>query len=407
MDYISEASSGFSDGAEPMFAIIGYNNVVYWNSHAGPHNDATGFYTAMNAAINSFPSTNDFSLYKTFNQIEVSRGGSDISDISNLCWSLAGNPITYTIESNSNPGVVTPSINGNTLTLTGSSTSWGISNVTIRATSGSKESLFWSFDVYVFNNEDLILDIEDFETGDFTQFPWTFAYDADWTITTAPYEGSYCARSGVIGDSQRSDMVLTVDYDYPGFISFYKKISTQSSSTQNDYIYFLIDGSIMGQWNGEIDWSKETFELAPGTHLFKWIYLKDDKRASGSDCGWIDYIEFFGTGALPQSSLTAPSNVVTSTLGSDVVITWDSVSGATSYNVYSSSDPYGTFVLDNSSGTFNGTEWTVAAGETKKFYQVTASDGKAEIPKTIIVKKNNFTPSIKTIDPFDIKCISK
>ncbi|MBU4486061.1 MAG: hypothetical protein KKD38_03960 [Candidatus Delongbacteria bacterium] len=69
----------------------------------------------------------------------------------------------------------------------------------------------------------------------------------------------------------------------------------------------------------------------------------------------------------------APANLAMSVSGTDITLYWDAVSGATGYAVYSSVDPYGTFVLDET-GSFNGTEWTVSTPETKKFYFVTATN---------------------------------
>ncbi len=53
--------------------------------------------------------------------------------------------------------------------------------------------------------------------------------------------------------------------------------------------------------------------------------------------------------------LGIPQNVATSVTGSDLTVSWSGVTGATSYVVYSSDDPYGTFAIDNS-GSFNGTQ---------------------------------------------------
>nr|HXK50817.1 hypothetical protein [Clostridiales bacterium] len=83
-------------------------------------------------------------------------------------------------------------------------------------------------------------------------------------------------------------------------------------------------------------------------------------------------------------SLTAPTNVATSISGSDIVITWDAVAGASGYNVYSSADPYGTFNLVTTVGT---NSYTVATG-TKLFYYFTSTDAKTAAPKTIEVRKS-------------------
>jgi len=69
--------------------------------------------------------------------------------------------------------------------------------------------------------------------------------------------------------------------------------------------------------------------------------------------------------------LTAPQNVTTSLVGATIRLSWTAVPYATSYKIYSSSTPYGTFVEDTT-GTINGTQWTTNIVNVRKFYKVTA-----------------------------------
>ncbi|MBN2790172.1 MAG: hypothetical protein JXR69_08275, partial [Candidatus Delongbacteria bacterium] len=64
-----------------------------------------------------------------------------------------------------------------------------------------------------------------------------------------------------------------------------------------------------------------------------------------------------------------PSNIVTSVSGTDFVIDWDVAADATSYDVYSSDDPYGTFTLEANVGT---NQYVVPAETVKKFYYIVA-----------------------------------
>jgi len=70
-------------------------------------------------------------------------------------------------------------------------------------------------------------------------------------------------------------------------------------------------------------------------------------------------------------SLAAPENVIITQDGSDVTVTWDMVIGATSYNIYSDTDPYGTF--DTLEANTASTTWseTLPVG-VMKFYTITA-----------------------------------
>ncbi len=82
-----------------------------------------------------------------------------------------------------------------------------------------------------------------------------------------------------------------------------------------------------------------------------------------------DAVAWFGI-----STLAAPSNVDISVAGGDVTITWDAVTGATSYEVYSSDTPYEGFLLD-ASGEFHGTSWTSTIAGERKYYYVKAVQG--------------------------------
>lgn len=137
--------------------------------------------------------------------------------------------------------------------------------------------------------------VEDWESADFTAYTWTTSGNQPWQIlSTGSYEGQYTAKSGVIGNSQSSIMQLQIQVLEAGEISFYKKVSCEAASGTSfwDYLEFQINGVSKGKWAGEIGWSKESFQLAAGSYTLKWIYSKDSYYVGGSDCAWIDFIEF-------------------------------------------------------------------------------------------------------------------
>lgn len=130
--------------------------------------------------------------------------------------------------------------------------------------------------------------IEDFETGDFTKFPWEFGADADWTITSEfPYEGAFSAKSGQIGNQEDSELLITIDVAADCDISFYRSVSSEANY---DYLRFYIDDELTGSWAGEVPWEEVTYNINAGIHTFKWSYEKDQSVASGEDCAWIDFI---------------------------------------------------------------------------------------------------------------------
>ena len=131
--------------------------------------------------------------------------------------------------------------------------------------------------------------IEDFETGDFSNYPWEFSGAADWVINSNSYEGIYCAKSGSIGNSSHSTLIIELDVTAIGNISFWKKVSSEATY---DFLRFYIDGSLLDEWSGEDDWSEEIYSVTSGTHIFEWKYVKDTYVSIGDDCSWIDYIVF-------------------------------------------------------------------------------------------------------------------
>ncbi len=130
--------------------------------------------------------------------------------------------------------------------------------------------------------------VEDWETGDFSQFDWQTGGNANWNITNAnPYEGIYCARSGSIGNDQSSNLTISYNVVANGEISFFKKVSSESGY---DFLSFYIDNTLQENWSGEVAWSESSFPVNSGQHTFMWEYSKDASVATGSDLGWVDYI---------------------------------------------------------------------------------------------------------------------
>ena len=81
---------------------------------------------------------------------------------------------------------------------------------------------------------------------------------------------------------------------------------------------------------------------------------------------YIDNMYFFSAGPAGPASLT----IITSPSG--VSLSWDPIPGASSYTVYASDDPYGTYE-PALGGTYNGASWTGPAAAARKFYYVTAT----------------------------------
>jgi hypothetical protein len=131
--------------------------------------------------------------------------------------------------------------------------------------------------------------VEDFETEDFSQFPWSSYGDESWETTRSErHSGYYSARSGSIEDGEESTLEVSIDC-VPGYITFYYKVSCESGF---DKLTFYIDGLEQGKWSGQEDWAELTFSVREGTRTFKWAYSKDSSVSEGEDAAWIDDIVF-------------------------------------------------------------------------------------------------------------------
>ena len=145
--------------------------------------------------------------------------------------------------------------------------------------------------------------IEPFETGDFSLFDWQVDPTYPWTVTTTnPYEGTYCMKSGGAGVANVvSNMTVTVNIPADGLMSFFGKISCESSW---DYGYFYIDGVQKGSYTGAGNWAEKTFDVTAGDHTFQWRYTKDGSVNSNDDCFYVDYITFYKQPAPPVPGMT-------------------------------------------------------------------------------------------------------
>jgi hypothetical protein len=143
------------------------------------------------------------------------------------------------------------------------------------------------------------LQVEDFESGDFSAYEWVQAGNSDWTVVSENHEGSYGAKSGSITHDQSSSISYTMTVAAAGQISFWKKVSSEATY---DFLKFIIDGQVVESWSGNVAWSEETFDVEAGEHTFEWKYEKDYTMDGGQDCAWVDYIVFpAGGGSAPNA----------------------------------------------------------------------------------------------------------
>jgi hypothetical protein len=130
--------------------------------------------------------------------------------------------------------------------------------------------------------------VEDWETGDFSKFNWTSGGNLPWTITNVgTYEGVFSAKSGAIGHSQSSQLILNYDVPANDSIKFYCKTSSEPVA---DGFKFYLDNVLKVSYSGTTPWTYSSVPVTAGTHTFKFIYTKNGGTSTGSDCAWLDFI---------------------------------------------------------------------------------------------------------------------
>lgn len=205
-------------------------------------------------------------------------------------------------------------------------------------------------------------------TGDLTWVPqWLYTHD-----------GEDAARSGTISNLQQSTMTTTVSG--PCKVSFYWGISSEENY---DFMRFSIDDVEQEAISGEVGWTRKGYVLAPGPHVLKWSYSKDEYTAGGLDSGFVDQFgihfdndgdgfysdleSWFGTSDsnprdLPRTSLSHSSNSTT--------LTFPSVSGNDYRIEYSEDLQEWTARIFTATGSFSTWSDPNASTKQRRFYRV-------------------------------------
>ncbi len=128
------------------------------------------------------------------------------------------------------------------------------------------------------------------EAVDNIGFSWRTGRNASWFRQTdadySYYDGD-AAQSGNIGDNQQT--YIQTQVAGAGTLTFYWKVSSESGY---DYLRFYIDGYEQSKISSEADWMEMSYFIPSGTHTLKWAYTKNSSGSGGSDCGWIDRLDF-------------------------------------------------------------------------------------------------------------------
>jgi fibronectin type 3 domain-containing protein len=219
------------------------------------------------------------------------------------------------------------------------------------------------------------------------------------------YSGTYAAKSGAIGDNTNTELSLSLNITSSGNISFYQKISSESGY---DFLRFFIDGVQQGEWSGSGSWTQQSYAVTTGTHTFLWRYLKDVNTVSGSDCAWIDHLNFPAF-----NNFYAPTNLTGIAGNSTASLSWSAPGGntPTRYNIYRNTSLIGNSVSTNytDNSVSNGVPYTYyvtavyssPSGESSASNSVTLTPG-AVVVNDYVIGTGTSTTGTSSACPINI-----
>lgn len=153
--------------------------------------------------------------------------------------------------------------------------------------------------------------VEDFETGNFSKYPWNTTGSYAWQVTTSnAFEGSYCAvsKSGMSSYGNSSVLTLSIHASVNDSISFYRRFTEGNIYYGSNEFRFYIDGNMMESVSSATSWSRAAFPISAGQHTLKFEYYCGAYWGS-SGIAAIDYIKF------PMDDQTAPIVIEESGIG--------------------------------------------------------------------------------------------
>lgn len=137
---------------------------------------------------------------------------------------------------------------------------------------------------------------ESFEASSFSVFPWINNSQIPWIITSdISYDGVISARSGTIDHNGVTSLVLRTLYNSNDSVRFAYKVSSEPIY---DFLSFKLNGEEMLRKSGEVPWSRKAVAVSAGLNTMEWSYKKDNSVSLGSDCAWIDMIDFAQTASV-------------------------------------------------------------------------------------------------------------
>ena len=129
---------------------------------------------------------------------------------------------------------------------------------------------------------------DDFESGALDRLPWQSGGGAAWFVQQDMVaEGEFALQCGGISDQQASSITVQAVFS-AGNGSFSSRVDSEESW---DKLMFLIDGRVIREWSGLVDWNEYKFSITSGVHELEWRYQKDFANSRGADAAWLDNVD--------------------------------------------------------------------------------------------------------------------
>lgn len=171
------------------------------------------------------------------------------------------------------------------------------------------DDCIWLDDVAIYTPGTDLGDSSLAEAIDNTSLVITSGGDGAWMSQTAiTHDNEDAAQSGAISHRQTTTMNTTLNG--AGVLSFWWKVSSEANY---DMLKLYVDNTLVDRIHGDVDWTQVTHDITTaGVHTVKWEYYKDSTVSDGDDAGWVDQVEWSGSGAstLPTVTTTTPSSVM-------------------------------------------------------------------------------------------------
>ena len=131
---------------------------------------------------------------------------------------------------------------------------------------------------------------ESFEYQTFSLFPWQNSATNPWIITSGQtYDGEFSARSALIPNSAESVIKININTPVNDTLKFMVRVSCENNY---DFLQVKKNGKVIFSLTGETGWVEKKIPVNEGVPVIEWVYRKDQSVSAGSDCAWLDFINF-------------------------------------------------------------------------------------------------------------------